>query len=64
MTENKYDKNSFINSEKHNELLDIKKDMEKVLIELNDLVFDRTNNVKNNILDLSRKLDDIISRFI
>ncbi|MBU5676335.1 Spo0E family sporulation regulatory protein-aspartic acid phosphatase [Alkaliphilus sp. MSJ-5] len=64
MNRNKYDNKGIVISKEYNELLELKKDMEKMKDRLNALVSVEKNNVKEDILDLSRKLDNIILKYI
>ncbi len=69
MNKNKDDDKGIVISKEYSDLLELKKDelkkdMEKKKDRLNALVSVEKNNVKEDILDLSRKLDNIILRYI
>ncbi|QUH19304.1 Spo0E family sporulation regulatory protein-aspartic acid phosphatase [Alkaliphilus sp. B6464] len=64
MNKNKYDDKGVAISKEYGDLLELKKDMEKTKDRLNALVSVEKNNVKEDILDLSRKLDNIILKYI
>jgi|GEM_PF-4045146 len=69
MNKNKDDDKGIVISKEYSDLLELKKDelkkdMEKIKDRLNALLSVEKNNVKEDILDLSRKLDNIILRYI
>lgn len=64
MNRNKQDNRGIIISKEYSDLLELKKDMEEIKDRLNTLVSVEKNNVKEDILDLSRKLDNIILKYI